>query len=106
MKRFLLKVFGWVPVPSFTLRLLPRKHKKKIATNFLDAVGTSDLEAWVLPFILEKAESRFDPKKSRKFSSTKEEVDEALEGFPVLSPYKVYFMRVCNRMREKHGLPL
>lgn len=106
MKNFLLKIFGWIPVPTFVLSLLPKEYKKKLCAGFLSALESQDLESTVLPLILDKIERTYDPEGGKKFKTAREEVDEVMEEYSALRPYRVYFMRVCERKRREYGLPV
>lgn len=109
MIRSLLKIFGWIPIPAIFLRpilqLLPKKYRENLTRNFLDVVEEEDLMSEFVQIILDKMEeAKYDVNRGKKFENTEEEVDEALKKFPALSPYKVYFMRWCERKRREVGL--
>ena len=107
----LLKVFGWIPIPAFTLKYvlkcLPKKYQKNLVGNFLDAVEAEDMMPEIVQILLARLEENgYKVEEGRKFNSVKEEIDHAMEEVPQLKLYRVYFERWCERKRREAGLPV
>ncbi len=107
----LLKVFGWIPIPAFTLKYvlkcLPKKYQKNLVRNFLGAAEAEDVMSEVVQILLDKLEERgYKVEEGRKFNSVKEEIDHTMEEVPQLKLYRVYFERWCERERREASLPV
>lgn len=106
-QEWFLKWFGWIPIPSSALKLLPRRYKEKIATNLLNTMEEENLMPEIVQIIIDQIEKKgYDKSEGVKFKNTEDEIKEALDRFPQLQPYKVYFSRWCERKRRENGLPV
>ena len=105
--KFSLRLFGWIPVPKFTLKLLPKKYKKRISTNLLNQMEEDNLIPEFVSVLLDKLEEiGYKYSTGSKFKNTEEEVNEAIKNLPQLKPYRIYFSRYCERKRKEVGLPV
>jgi hypothetical protein len=107
-KDMLLKLFGWIPIPIFlALKLLSKEQKHALANNTLATIEEADALPELVSILLYKLDEKgYNYSEGAIYASTDEEVDEAMNKFPLLTPYRIYFHRWCERHRREVGLPI